>query len=219
MKIPQDMLPGTTHRTNLNGLMKIISYSGAFDVKVEFVDTGYITSARAVNIRSGTVKDLFRPKIYGIGFVGVGDHRTSVNGNDTEAYSRWHKMLRRCYCPKSLKNQPTYKGCTVDPEWHNFQNFANWFELNYKEGTQLDKDIKIKANKVYSKDTCLMVTHQQNSEEAFAKNYKFINPQGIEVGVYNLRKFCRDNGLDDSCMHRVFNGDLNSHKRWTKTDN
>jgi len=54
----------------------------------------------------------------------------------------------------------------VCEEWRNFQNFAKWFEKNYKneimEKWQLDKDILVKRNKVYSPETCAFVPREIN---------------------------------------------------------
>ena len=70
-------------------------------------------------------------------------------------------MLRRCYNKKSHKKHPTYVDCKVCEEWLNFQNFAKWYENNYYEvegeRMELDKDILVKGNKVYSPDTCIFV--------------------------------------------------------------
>ena len=75
-------------------------------------------------------------------------------------------MLKRCYSKKCQKKQPAYKGCIVCEEWHNFQNFAKWYEENYYdvdgERMCLDKDILVKHNKIYSPDTCIFVPETIN---------------------------------------------------------
>ena len=58
-------------------------------------------------------------------------------------------------------------------------------------------------------------TAQYNVEYSKAKSYTFRSPEGKKVEVYNLSKFCRDNNLYDSAMHRVFNGKLSHHKSWS----
>ena len=106
----------------------------------------------------------------------------------TKAYSTWHSMLQRCYNDKFHKKYTTYIDCEVCPEWHNYQNFANWFEQNYYEiegqRTDLDKDILIKGNKVYSSDTCIFVPKSINT--LFVKRDN--NRGDLPVGVcYNKR--------------------------------
>lgn len=79
----------------------------------------------------------------------------------------WRDMLRRCFDMEYKENLPTYDTCTVCDEWLNFQNFAKWYYDNYyvipDERIELDKDILIKGNKLYSKDTCVFVSHAINS--------------------------------------------------------
>lgn len=89
-------------------------------------------------------------------------------------------MFKRCYDPKSLARDPTYIGCTVHPDWHNFQNFAKWFECQYRtDGWQLDKDLTIEGNKVYSSDTCTFVPHQINSLLTDRGSARGDLPQGV----------------------------------------
>ena len=95
-------------------------------------------------------------------------------------------MLARCYDPKYTQKHPTYKQCEVCEEWHNFQNFAQWFENNYyeidKQVMNLDKDILIKENKIYSPETCVFVP--QNINKLFTKRDN--NRGNFPVGVsYN----------------------------------
>ena len=49
--------------------------------------------------------------------------------------------------------------------WHNYQNFAQWFNENRYdvEGRlHIDKDILYPGNKIYCPDTCLLVPQRIN---------------------------------------------------------
>jgi len=200
------------YNSNNYGQFKILNYINAKSVEIEFLDTGYKTKTHVSNIRKGNVKDKLSPSVSGVGFFGEGKYKATVNGKNTKPYQIWIDMIQRCYCPKSHIRFPTYIGCTVSPIWLNFQNFAQWFELNYVEGYELGKG----GNKVYSSNTCLFVSHKENSVKASAKHYIFTSPEGKTVNIYNLREFCRENGLCDSLMAQVAKGKANHHKQWTK---
>jgi hypothetical protein len=77
-------------------------------------------------------------------------------------YLTWKDMLRRAYCPKLHARNPTYIGVTVCEEWHSFMAFRAWMEKQDWQGKQLDKDIIVPGNKVYSPDTCVFVTQALN---------------------------------------------------------
>lgn len=51
---------------------------------------------------------------------------------------------------------------------------------------------------------------------AQAKFYNFVDPDGNIVTVYGLSSFCKENGLSQAAMHRVWSGNRNHHKGWTK---
>jgi len=78
-------------------------------------------------------------------------------------YDKWTTMLKRCYSPKHHKNYPSYIGCSVCPEWRYFSKFRLWMEGQKWEGMELDKDILVKGNRVYSPDTCCFVPGTINS--------------------------------------------------------
>jgi hypothetical protein len=106
--------------------------------------------------------------VYGVGIYTKGKYKSWENGKPTKVYTAWTNMLKRCYSQISLEERPTYTGCTVCPEWLNFQKFAEWYFSNYYEvssfGTlQIDKDILIKGNKIYSPETCVFVPSVINS--------------------------------------------------------
>lgn len=70
-------------------------------------------------------------------------------------------MLSRCYSAKFQEKRPSYIGCSVSDDWLYYPNFKKWYDENYYEinnkTAQLDKDILIKGNKIYSADTCVFV--------------------------------------------------------------
>ncbi|AUR92613.1 winged helix-turn-helix DNA-binding domain protein [Vibrio phage 1.174.O._10N.261.55.A8] len=215
-KIPSDMVAGTQHMTNKHGKLEVVEYADATNVRVKFVDNGYETTARAADIRNGNVKDYMSPSVYGVGFMGKGGFKSILRGIVTKEYKTWVNMLGRCYDQKYQTRCPTYVGCSVCKEWHNFQNFAEWMATQDHDGKQLDKDIKVEGNKVYSPDTCTFVTPADNTAEACAKHYAFLSPDGLIEEIYNLNSFCSDNGLDQGHMSQVHLGKRNQHKGWRK---
>jgi len=54
----------------------------------------------------------------------------------------------------------------------------------------------------------------ENTTERFSKNWKVIKPNGEEVIIRNLRKFCRENNLCVTSMQMVAHGRRNSYKGW-----
>lgn len=215
-KIPDDMITGTHHMTNTYGELEVVEYNNHNTVRVKFLATGYEPVVRAGNIRRGKVKDLLVPSVYGVGYVGDGGFAPSIDRKPTKTYKTWASMLQRCYDKKFQAGNPTYTDCSVDPEWHNFQNFAEWMSKQDYRGKELDKDIKVKGNEVYSPETCMFVTQAENAVDANAKNHVFISPTGEKVEIYNLNEFCRENMLNTSNMCLVRSGKRKQHKGWTK---
>lgn len=206
------------YSSNSYGDFKVVKYESAIKITIEFVSTRYKTIVEATRIRNGKVKDRLYPSIYGIGFMGAGVHKCShKKGVATRKYRTWFNMLQRCYSPEYHKKQPTYKDCTVCDEWHNYQVFAEWYDKNYIKGFALDKDIKVKGNKVYSPETCLFVSPKDNVVKANAKSYAFTSPTGDAVNIYNMREFCEVNNLNSGNMASVSTGKRKSHKGWVKS--
>lgn len=103
------------------------------------------------------------------------------------AYNIWHKMLERCYDEKYKIKHPTYTDCTVCDEWIYFSNFKKWFDENYIEGYQLDKDILVKGNKMYSPDTCCFVPPKINSIFTHVKNGNKNTGILFRRGIYEVQ--------------------------------
>lgn len=78
-------------------------------------------------------------------------------------YKRWVDMLMRCYNKNYQLKFPTYVGCYASDEWLHFSKFREWMvEQNWK-GKELDKDLLVLDNKVYSKETCVFISGAINS--------------------------------------------------------
>lgn len=147
--------------------MVITDYRKANDIDVYFPQYDWIAKNTRYDVfKNGNIKCPYEPRIYGIGYLSEGKYKGSENCKKTRVYDTWYGMLERCYDEKLHKKHPTYIGCEVCEEWHNFQNFAEWYEENYYEieGERmcLDKDILVKHNKVYSPETCVFVPQAIN---------------------------------------------------------
>ena len=154
--------PNRVGITNLNkyGYKMTILEDNGSSLKIKF-DNGHISNASLKAFMNGDVFNPMDKRVLGVGFLGFGEYRQTINNTQTESYKTWYQMLRRCYDEKQLNRNTSYKGCTVCEEWHNFQNFAKWYEENYYkidgETMALDKDILSKDNKIYSPETCIFV--------------------------------------------------------------
>ena len=94
--------------------------------------------------------------VYGIG-INDADYPIRVGGKFCPFYATWQRMLRRCYCKKTQVSQPSYKQASVCEEWKRFSNFKSWMETQDWEGKELDKDLLVLWNKIYSADTCVFI--------------------------------------------------------------
>lgn len=158
---------GIINKNSYGSLMKIIKYDNARNILVKFLDSKYATNASWEQFCKGEVRNVYDKSVYSVGYIGEGKYKTKLNGKHTQQYSTWRSMIQRCYDKKYHEKQPTYINVKVTNEWHNFQNFAKWFDGNYYEISgevmSLDKDILVKGNKIYSPDTCMFVPKRINS--------------------------------------------------------
>lgn len=167
------------------GNVRIIEYRGTNDCDIEVVSTGDILrNLRYGNIKIGAVKNLYLPVMFGVGYFGEGDYKSRDEFNEkTIYYNKWRGILERCYrSNRSVKNR-SYENSTVCEEWHNFQNFAKWYEENWKpwmDSTwQLDKDILVRDNKIYSPETCCFVPSEINQLLSVKKSNRGKYPPGV----------------------------------------
>ena len=178
--------------------MTIIKYNNAKDIEVEF-ENGYITNSAYKEFKNGVIRNPYDKSVYGYGYLGEGPYKTKLKNIKTPEYKTWHGMMERIYNEKTLEKYPTYKKCAICEDWHNFQNFAKWYSDNYYEipgeKMELDKDILIKGNKLYSSKTCIFVPKRINLLFSKQKNQRGELPIGISRNYNKYKVACGQESL------------------------
>ena len=206
--------PGDVFPTNSGGSVTVTRVGGWDDIDVRHNDIhGYITTVYMSALKIGQIKNPYHPKVYGVGYVGVGPYVSGTSHQKTIEYEVWKDMLRRCYCTKNAIHSPTYVGCTVDPIWHNFQNFAHWYCYTgyYNIGYQLDKDLLVQGNRIYSPNTCTMLPAELNSILQVKETNRL-----LPTGVFktNSGYKARFNNLDEKAYLGTFNTIEEAHQQY-----
>ena len=183
MSKKQEMI-GKIFPTNNGGDCVVVDYINCKNITVRFLDgNNYQVKCQIKELNKGTIKNPYYPTVYGVGYLGEGVHIKTVKRKTTKVYDIWKAMLARCYCNIFQQKQKTYLGCSVCDEWHNFQVFAEWFysERFHIFKYELDKDILIKGNKIYSPETCCLVPHSINMLITNSGSKSGGYPQGISL--------------------------------------
>ncbi len=164
------------------------------------------------------MKNKIKPTVAGVGFNDV-DFPIMVNINGVRQrnpyYKSWHSMLIRCYNPSTQEKQVTYKGCTVCDDWLYLSNFKRWMEQQDWKGKQLDKDLLVGGNKVYSPETCLFITSPVNKVLTLRGRGRGSYPVGCH---YSVRDSAYVAQCSDGKGGRLFLGrhktPMEAHRAW-----
>lgn len=173
-------------RNNHQGTpMKIVRYGNWDDIDIEFLDDFHYIKKHQIysNFKSGSVKNPYDRIVHGVGYIGLGNHPTKVDGKTSRTYNIWHEIIARCYGEKEKEKYPAYFGISsVCDEWHCFHTFADWYESKKYpcDGRlHIDKDILYRGNKIYAPDKCLLVPQKINMLFMNKPNNRGL-PNGIE---------------------------------------
>jgi hypothetical protein len=183
---------GAIGKNSHGSTMEVVKYNNSHDITVRFIEKGNYRHTNWISFRDGKVKNVYDKSVYGAGFLGEGKYKPKVNGKASYQYEVWNPMLKRCCSEKFKEKYTTYKDCAIAEEWLNFQNFAKWYDENYYnvdgERMNLDKDILVKGNKLYSPETCVFVPIRINN--LFLKRDKVRGdlPIGV-IRVKNTEKY------------------------------
>ncbi len=95
-------------------------------------------------------------------------------------YVVWSSMIGRAYGTTSEKSPRFgYENTTVCEEWSKFSIFKNWMETKKWENMELDKDLILPGNKIYSPETCVFITKELNRAITKKTRNKSIYKQGV----------------------------------------
>lgn len=174
--------------------MEIIEYFNAKNITIKFNDGTIMKNVKYYRFTDGLIKNSNHPFVHGVGYIGYGEYHSEEIKKSSVIYYKWNGMLSRCYNENYLIKKPTYVGCSVHPDWHNFQVFAKWFEENYIEDFELDKDILFKGNKVYSAETCCFVPREINTLLTHNKKTNREFPIGVYKHKNRFRVYMNTSG-------------------------
>lgn len=128
--------------------------------------------------------------VYGIG---TNDRRypTCEGNTSIREYRLWKHMLYRCTESLWIK-YPTYTGTTCSENFKSYSFFYEWCQTQVgfrniddkNRPWEIDKDVLVKGNKVYSEDTCVFIPHKINSMLTKAEATRGEQP----IGVYKHTK-------------------------------
>ena len=177
---------GSVYSTKKYGDFIITNYVNANNINIKFLTTGYETKTCSSCIVCGEIRDRYYPTVLDIGV--IGDEATrDVRGEKFKEYILWTHMLSRCYSKRVHEKSPSYHDCTVSEKFKYYPFFKDWcnkqqgFNLVDADGNtfELDKDILIKGNKVYSEETCVFVPKEVNSVFPKCDRSRGIYPVGV----------------------------------------
>lgn len=128
-----------------------------------------------------------------------------TDGIRNRSYKVWNGMIRRCYDPISLLDNPRYLDSTINSEWHNYADFHRWYiEQPNNDVWQCDKDLSRYDSKVYSSKTCMLLPARINSyisQVAAQWDSKRELPVGIIVEDGSYRVVV--SGIKFGCHHTL----------------
>ena len=131
---------------------------------------------------------------------------TTHGESNTYLYTCWEGMKRRA------KDRGV--SCGVHPAWsESYTEFRDWSVANgYNDSLHLCRNGD-KGD--YEPNNVRWATHAENVEEANARYWEVVDPQGNTIPVYNLNKFCKKMGLHSGAMCWVSQGKQKTHKGYT----
>lgn len=126
-----------------------------------------------------------RSPIFGVG-MNDAPYKISFNGVKCPYYIKWCSMLDRCYSKNSKKYNLSYLDCYVCSAWLTFSRFKLWMIKQDWQGMELDKDLLVQNNKVYSPETCLFLPKLVNN--ILARNRRVKNKRLLGANYNKINK-------------------------------
>ena len=192
---------GEKRYNNQNCLMKIVKYIDANNIIVEFQDEFKAKVHGAYReFNEGNIKNPYYPSVCGVGVIG-NKYPISIKGKHTKEYKLWYNIIKRC-CDINEKQRSksiTYKDIVCCDEWLYYENFYEWLhsQPNFNKWIKedkwdIDKDVLVKGNKIYSPITCCLMPNNVNLLFINRTNHRGKLPIGVHKN---------NNKFSASCMN------------------
>ena len=172
---------GKIFKTNNYGDVVVLEYNNTKDVTIKFLNTGNIRKAEVYTIKKGEVRDNEAFPVYKVGVMDIPKELNKVVGTPKE-YSVWNAMKQRCYNENTRKANESYKNVEISDYFKYYSNFKTWCsnQIGFNiEGFELDKDILVKGNRMYSEHTCCFVPKEINTVLVYRRKNRGTYPVGV----------------------------------------
>lgn len=196
---------GIIFKTKNYGDVVVLEYNNARDVTIKFLNTGNVRKTGTSELKKGEIRDNEAFPVYSVGVMDV-PNEARRNVPIPKEYSIWNGVRQRCYNENIRHLTPSYQEAEMSENFKRYSYFKEWCNKQIgfdQDGWQLDKDILIKGNKIYSEDNCCFVPPEINTLILKADRIRGKYP----IGVY----------YDTSKTHKRFSARVSKngkHKRF-----
>lgn len=150
--------------------------------------------------------------VFGVGLNDVSP--ISYGGVHIDSYAAWKNMLKRCYDLKWQSKNKTYIGCLVCNEWLLFSNFKEWHDANHVDGWQIDKDLLLPNNNVYSKETCVFIPKDLNTFTTAHQSARGEWPLGVHYHKQKKKFIASISEMSTKTEVGAFDDPISAHLAW-----
>lgn len=106
----------------------------------------------------------------------------TIQDLDNKIHSIWQDIVKRTtHGSYSQSKNTSYKDCILCDEWKDFSNFLLWYksQIGFDRCYEVDKDLLVKGNKLYSPHTCILLPKFLNSLLLNSKSARGDLPLGV----------------------------------------
>jgi hypothetical protein len=163
-----------------------------------------------------TEEEAFKHEIYMIAVFGRKDLGTGIllnktNGGEGNSGTIFTQKRRENIRKSKLGKSSSLKGKTYK-EMHGDSYLK-----------RVERMREINTGKILSKETKQKISNSKKGTIVWNKGisieskyvYQLKNPDGKVIFTKSMRNFCKENGLNLTCMFRLINGKQKQHKGWT----
>ena len=206
---------GKTFSSNNFGDFIVVDYVNNKDITVEFIATGYQTKTTTKEINQGKIADRLKPSVFGVGIIGT-KYPINESGDMNYIYKVWSNIIDRCYNEKTRLKYKAYSDCSTSDNFKYYEYFYEWFisQKGCNERFEVDKDLLLKGNKVYSENNCILLPKEINLALSTKKSQRGDFLIGVRKTKTGYQSRCNIRGKKYSLG--VFNTEIEAFNAYKK---